>query len=83
LSRAVPNAVILPSLNLMDDSAEKGARLKPKRKQEVGKRGPMKAVVPVDNMTRTNGAEKKGSEFLHWVLFSLSRHVYITSHKIL
>jgi hypothetical protein len=48
----------------MDDKAEKDVRLKPKRKQEVGKRGPMKAVVPVDNMTRASGIQKEGEKFL-------------------
>ncbi|KDR16303.1 hypothetical protein L798_10118 [Zootermopsis nevadensis] len=37
-------------------------RLKAKRKQETGKRGPMKAVVPVDSMTRAGGPEKKGEQ---------------------
>jgi hypothetical protein len=50
-------------MNLTDDKAERDTRLKPKRKQEVGKRGPMKAVVPVDNMTRASGLQKKGEEF--------------------
>jgi len=50
------------------DKAEKDVRLKPKRKQEVGKRGPMKAVVPVDSMTRASGIQKKGEEFLYWFL---------------
>lgn len=52
----------------MDDKAEKDMRLKPKRKQEVGKRGPMKAIVPVDSMTRASEIQKKGEKFLHWFL---------------
>lgn len=50
------------------NKAEKDIRLKPKRKQEVGKRGPMKAVVPVDSMMRASGFQKEGEEFLHWFL---------------
>lgn len=50
-------------MSLTDDKAGRDTRLKPKRKQEVGKRGPMKAVVPVNNMTRASGLEKKGEEF--------------------
>jgi hypothetical protein len=50
------------------DKAEKDVRFKPKRKQEVGKRGPMKAVAPVDSMTRASGIQKKGEEFLHWFI---------------
>lgn len=67
LNRDVPNVILPPPLSRMD-KAEKDIRLKPKRKQEVGKRGPMKAVVPVDSMTRASGIQKKGEEFLHWFL---------------
>jgi hypothetical protein len=62
LNRAVPNVILPPPINLTDDKAERDTRLKPKRKQEVRKQGPMKAVVPVDNMTRASGLEKKGEE---------------------
>jgi len=67
LNRDVPNVILPPPLSRMD-KAEKDVRLKPKRKQEVGKRGPMKAVVPVDSMTRASGIQKKGEEFLYWFL---------------
>jgi len=67
LNRDVPNVVLPPPLSRMD-KAEKDIRLKPKRKQEVGKRGPMKAVVPVDSMTRASGIQKEGEEFLYWFL---------------
>jgi hypothetical protein len=50
------------------DKAEKDVRFKPKRKQEVAKRGPMKAVAPVNSMTRASGIQKKGEEFLHWLI---------------
>jgi hypothetical protein len=63
LIRAVPNVILPPPINLKDDKAERDARLKPKRKQEVRKQGPMKAIVPVHNMTRASGLQKKGEEF--------------------
>jgi hypothetical protein len=64
-SKAVPN-ILPPPLKIMVDETEKHMRFKPKQKQEVGKRGPMKAVVPVDSMTRSRGLEKKGEEFFHY-----------------
>jgi hypothetical protein len=70
LNKAVPNVILPPPLNLLDDKAESDTRLKPKRKQEVRKRGPIKAVVPVDNMTRASGLGKKGEEFLLRMFFS-------------
>jgi hypothetical protein len=60
LNRAVPNVILLPQINATNDKAERDTRMKPKRKQEVRKPGPMKAVVPVNNMTRVSGVEKKG-----------------------
>jgi hypothetical protein len=70
LSKVVPNILPLP-LKVTVDEVEKNTRLKLKRKQEVGKQGPLKAVVPVANMTRGSGREKKGKDFFHWVLSSL------------
>ncbi|PNF32716.1 hypothetical protein B7P43_G11592 [Cryptotermes secundus] len=68
LNRAVPNVVLPPPMSLTDDKAGRDTRLKPKRKQEVGKRGPVKAVVPVSNMTRASGLEKKGVQGEDYVL---------------
>lgn len=67
MNRDVPNVILPPPLRCMV-KAEKDIRLKPKRKQEAGKRGPMKAVTPVDSMTRASGIQKKGEEFLYWFI---------------
>jgi hypothetical protein len=81
LSKVVPH-ILPPPLKVMVDEAGKNTRLKPKRKQEVGKRGPMKAVVPVDNMTRASGLEKKGENFLHWVLSFHYEDVWVKHYTL-
>lgn len=69
MSKVLPN-ILPPPLKGLVNETERNMRLKAKRKQETGKRGPMKAVVPVDSMTRAGGPEKKGEDFLPVCIFA-------------
>ncbi|XP_069703226.1 uncharacterized protein [Periplaneta americana] len=61
IGNVVPNVLPTP-LALMDENIGKDVRMKVKKNQQIEKRGPLKAVVPLYNMTRSYESDKKGMD---------------------
>ncbi|KAJ9600392.1 hypothetical protein L9F63_009320, partial [Diploptera punctata] len=54
-----PPDLVLPIVLPVVEKTDGNIRIKPKQPQQTGKRGPIKAMVPVGNMVRSTGIDSK------------------------